>query len=550
MPRCRLALSLLVLCLISATAWGSPDGLSAQIRARIEVLRTAQAEGTAAAESPRPAQVRDLTLAEAVGRFYDYRSYRPAWTDPEIVEALLRELAELWADGLDPEHYHLSTLRRRHTQLVAGGSAEDRAAFELMASEAYLRALAHLFRGKVQPATLEAQWNIPLQDMAATEAMALVSAAVDDADIAAIFARARPRHTLYLNLREALATLRRIEAAGGWPTITATTTLKPGMRDPQIVLLRRRLALAGYLPAQQSDGDLYDETLLAAVRQFQREQYLEVDGAVGPATRAALNVPVAARIDQLRVNLERGRWVLQGLPERAVVVDIAGYRAWYLRGGERVWEGNVQVGRPYRSTPVFRADITYVTFNPTWTVPPTIYRQDMLPKIRRDPGYLAKNHLRVLTPSGSEIDPSTVDWQRPGNIMLRADAGPGNPLGRVVIRFPNSHAIYMHDTPNPELFGRSQRAFSSGCIRVEGVWELVALLLDDPQRWSRDRIDAAVATGETRHADLARPVPVLLGYWTADVPASKHIVFKPDIYGKDGPLLAALHRPPPGYVGK
>jgi murein L,D-transpeptidase YcbB/YkuD len=267
---------------------------------------------------------------------------------------------------------------------------------------------------------------------------------------------------------------------------------------------------------------------------------------VGPATRAALNVPVAARIDQLRVNLERGRWLLHDIPEQAVVVDIAGYKAYYLRRGERVWEASVQVGTPYRSTPIFRSDITYVTFNPTWTVPPTIYRQDLLPKIRRDPAYLAKNHMRVLTPTGSEIDPATVDWNRPGNIMLRADAGPGNPLGRVVIRFPNAHAVYMHDTPSAALFGRSQRAFSSGCIRVERPLELTELLLNDQKRWNRAGIDAAIATGRTRHVDLAQPVPLLLGYWTADVLASQRIVFKPDIYDKDAPLLAALNRRPEG----
>lgn len=542
----RLALCLLLSCLFSAPVWAEQDPLSAQIRARLEVLRTADSAAPTEA-APRPAQVRDLSMGQAISQFYAHRDFRPAWTEPGKVAMLLQSLAALHADGLDPDDYHLSELRRQQALLASGGlDIEARGAFELLASEGYLRALAHLFRGKVQPATLDPHWNFALHDMPAAEAFALVSAAVDEGAIAAVFERARPRHRLYLEARQALANLREIEAAGGWPALTTDVTLKPGMQDPQVPLLRQRLAIAGYLPGDAVEGELYDEALGTAVRTFQREQYLDADGAVGPATRAALNVPVAARIDQLRVNLERGRWLLHDVPARVVVVDIAGFRAYYLRDGERVWEGNVQVGRPYRSTPVFRSDITYVTFNPTWTVPPTIYRQDVLPKVRRDPGYLAKQNMRVLTPSGSEIDPATVDWSRPGNIMLRADAGPTNPLGRVVIRFPNSHAIYMHDTPNPALFGHSQRAFSSGCIRVEGVWELVEILLDDERRWNRAAIDAAIATGKTRHVDLARSVPVLLGYWTAELLASNRVAFKPDIYGKDAPLLAALNRRPAG----
>jgi murein L,D-transpeptidase YcbB/YkuD len=314
------------------------------------------------------------------------------------------------------------------------------------------------------------------------------------------------------------------------------------MQDPQVLVLRQRLAIAGYLPADQTTSDVYDDELTAAVRNFQHEQYLDTDGAIGPATRTALNVPVAARIEQVRVNLERGRWLLHDVADKAVVVDIAGFKVYFLKDGKPIWQANVQVGKPYRSTPIFKSNITYVTINPTWTVPPTIFKQDILPKVRKDRGYLAKNNMRVLEPGGKEIDAAGVNWNSPGNILLRADAGPDNPLGQVVIRFPNPYSVYLHDTSHKELFVNSQRAFSSGCIRVERPLELVELLFDDTEKWNRSEIENRIAESKTRNFDLATPVPLLLAYWTVDVLKTQRIAFKPDIYKRDPELLKALNK--------
>jgi murein L,D-transpeptidase YcbB/YkuD len=511
------------------------SAISQQIRARIEQMHDTRSHAL---------QLRDLTLVEAVSQFYEYRNFKPAWTKPTYIEALFRELGEVRSDGLDPEDYHLADLRQRYTLLAVGPhDAVAQAEFDMMASQSYLRALAHLFRGKVQPTTLDAQWNFSLHDITATAAFGVVSAAVDNGDIASAFNEARPAHDLYKNARAALAELRAIDARGGWPTLTTKITLKPGMQDPQIAVLRQRLAVSGYLPADHIASELYDDELTAAVREFQGEQYLDADGAIGPATRAALNVPIAARIDQVRVNLERGRWLLHDVVDKAVVVDIAGFKVYFLKDGKPVWQANVQVGKPYRSTPIFKSNITYVTINPTWTVPPTIFKQDILPKVRRDRGYLAKNNMRVLEPGGKEIDAAGVNWNSPGNILLRADAGPENPLGQVVIRFPNPYAVYLHDTSHKELFVNSQRAFSSGCIRVERPLELVELLFDDAEKWNRTEIENRIAEGKTRNFDLVTPVPLLLAYWTFDVTKTHRLAFKPDIYKRDPELLRALNKP-------
>jgi murein L,D-transpeptidase YcbB/YkuD len=192
---------------------------------------------------------------------------------------------------------------------------------------------------------------------------------------------------------------------------------------------------------------------------------------------------------------------------------------------------------------VFQSEITYVTFNPTWTVPPTILKEDVIPKIQRNPGYLAANHIRVIDREGAVLDPSSVDWSNPRGVSLRQDAGPDSSLGQVVIRFPNDYAIYLHDTPHRELFSKSMRATSSGCIRVENPLQLVELLFNDPVRWDSAGIQRQLATGKTENIRLPVKVPVLLAYWTVDLSNDGRVTFKPDVYGYDSAVLRGLNLP-------
>ncbi len=481
--------------------------------------------------------------ADAVVEFYENNRFTPAWVRPDNLDQLLMALRDMANDGLDPEDYALSELeRRRYVLDDAQATAQQRAQFDLLATDACLTALMHLYHGKVDPATLDTHWNFEARQTDRTRGLQAVRDALAQGTVGTLFERARPQHPLYAQLRAALAKLRTVAAEGGWPLLADGPTLKPDSHDPRVPTLRQRLRLAGYSPGDELD-DLYDPALEVALKQFQHEQYLVVDGHLGKATLAALNVPVEARIAQLRANLERARWLLHQVQGKFVVVDIAGYQVIYYKDGKPAWRSRVQVGKPYRSTPVFKSEITYLTLNPTWTIPPGILKNDILPKVRRNPGYLAASRIRVLDNQGRELSPASVNWANPRGIVLRQDAGPGNSLGRLVIRFPNNYMVYLHDTPHQGLFASEQRTYSSGCIRVERPRELAELLLDDPVSWNREALDRAIDTMKTQTVMLREPVPLLLAYWTVDLREDGWVGFRPDVYRRDPPLLAALARP-------
>ncbi|EWH01368.1 L,D-transpeptidase family protein [Halomonas sp. BC04] len=498
---------------------------------------------------------------DALRAFYDARSHRPAWQDGETVAAFAAALHTLDTDGLNPQDYQADGLSAAYRQAYAegdgdggnDGGSERQARFDLHASQVLLTALTHLQRGKVDPRSIDPDWEIPI---AAVELdPAAISRAVDAQRFEQAFAEARPAYAPYERLRAGLARYRILERSGGWESLPSRQrALRPGDSDDDVLLLRERLAMMGEVelmaaamevfPGAVLDGpDLrrYDERLEAAVRRFQRRHLLEVDGIVGPQTLAALNVPVEDRIDQIRLNMERARWLLHGLPESFVLVDIAGYRLSYIRPNGEIWRSRIVVGRPYRRTPSLRSEITHLTVNPTWTIPPTILREDVLPAVRRDLGYLWRERIQVLSPSGELLDPWEIDWSRPGNVVLRQSPGPHNALGELVVRFPNDHMVYLHDTPSQGLFAREQRAVSSGCIRVENIDEFAQLLLDDTR--SGYDVRAQIERGGTRNVSLAERMPVILHYWTVHPAEDGQLAFRPDIYERDDALLRALDRP-------
>jgi L,D-transpeptidase YcbB len=337
-----------------------------------------------------------------------------------------------------------------------------------------------------------------------------------------------------------------IEVQGGWPTLPANAKLAPGAKGPDVALLRRRLAMTDDLPAEQASGDVYDDAVVAAVKYSQGRHGLEETGSVGAKTLAALNVPVGKRLRQLAASLDRLSVMDFSFGQRYVVVNLPAAFAEAIEGDKVVRRYVVQVGRPERPSPTLTTHITTVNLNPTWTVPLGILKKDVIPKMRKDPGFAARMHMKVLDGAGREVDPAAVDWnsERAPNFTIRQDSGTWNALGAVRIDMPNPHSVYMHDTNHKEFFSADYRFQSSGCTRVEDPRGLATWLLADNPGWGRREIDAAIAKGERTDVRLAHKVPVAWVYLTGWVARDNVIHFRDDIYGHDDkPTLVADARP-------
>ena len=474
--------------------------------------------------------------------FYAHTDFVPAWTNQAAVRELAAAIDQAWREGMNGEDYHQQQVRG----LLAGTLALKASERDLLLTDSLVRLTYHYALGKVDPADYIGSWNLD-RDLPQVKPVAWLGDVVANGGIAAGLDVLKPANPMYQYLVQALAEYRLIAANGGWGAIAEGPTLRLGDRGSRVAQIRLRLAAEGDSGADAAvDPDYFDAGLEQSVTRFQRRYRLDTDGIAGRQTLAAMNVPVTRRIGQIRVNLERAR-VLRDIPPTAVVVDIAGFEVSLFRDGQRLLQSRAQVGRPYRSTPVFRDEITYIEFNPTWTVPPTILRKDVLPAIREDPNYLKQRNMQVLTMEGTEVDPATVDWQlypqQAFPYMIRQQPGPANALGRLKVMFPNEHMVYLHDTPSKELFRRSERTFSSGCIRVEEIRQLAVLLLDDPQQWNLATIDAILDSRETRRVSLARPVPIYLAYWTVQVQKDGEVQFKHDPYDRDAIILKVLDQP-------
>ncbi|MGA1874498.1 MAG: L,D-transpeptidase family protein [bacterium] len=560
---------IVALCIFCNLGLFRPKGLFAQVPLLERVSFYLQEQIEAAVRQPSAASI---PLKITVGgepirssfrllRFYDQRDYRPGWSDdhgpfPQVYN-LIDALRQAPFHGLRSEHYHLPQIMA----FLAGiyETMEDKGAIDpealgdldLLLTDAFLTYGRSLSAGQVDPDMIEAGWfgRRGEGDLVDDLQRGLYLNQVDE-----ILESFHQPQAEYARLGQALRSYRGIAARGGWPVLANHPgLLKMGSRGPHIRDLVRRLWIEGDLDdlSFQIHGDVFDQALKRAVIRFQRRNGLSADGVVGPDTRAALNIPVEERIQQLELNMERWRWLPHDLGERYVVVNIASFTLEAIEDSRPVLDMRVIVGSPFRSTPAFSARIRYLVANPYWHIPPRIAREEILPKIQRDPDYLARHHITVLrgwNKKGEEIDPNGIVWAEvtAGNFRfrLRQEPGPWNPLGRVKFIFPNRFSIHLHDTPYRDHFQKTRRNLSHGCIRIEKPVELAEYLLRGDPAWTPEKIRAAVKAGVRQKVPLPEPVPIYLVYFTARVDEDGLVCFYRDIDGRDLVLAGALRLPP------
>jgi L,D-transpeptidase YcbB len=486
---------------------------------------------------------RDDQRLVQVYTFYFDRDFKPVWTRDAAAKSKARELLAIMKraeqEGLDPAWYRV----REIDDLIDETDPRGLAELDMLVTRAFIDYARDLQKGRVSPSEVDSEnATAPLEIGAAT----LLDGAEQAESIAQYVQTLQPGSDRYQRMRSKLAELRKIEAKGGWPTIPAGSALKPGGSDGRLPAIRDYLVMTGDLgAADRGSGDRYDEKTVEAVKRFQERHGLTQDGIIGGTTLSEMQVSVDRRVRQMEVNMERRRWMNRDPGDLHIFVNLADQYLKVVKDEKTIHTALLVVGKPFTRTPIFSEKMTYVVFNPYWSVPPSIANKEYLVKLRQDPGILNRQKIRVLAGSGDkarEIDPYSVNWSGMSRIpyALRQDPGKGNSLGRLKFMFPNKYNVYIHDTPAKALFSKDLRVYSHGCMRVQHPEALAEVLLK-AQGWTKEKIDAQLATGAQKIVNLKTSIPVHVTYLTAWVNKDGTVNFRRDVYKRDQRLMEAMY---------
>lgn len=482
-----------------------------------------------------------------MGVFYHLLEYQPAWTDPDYVGEMINLLGDSDLEGFNPDDYHYGELQALRREYKADQADKDniRAQFDVLLSDGILLYARHLLEGKVDPRTMDSSWNYPRRDFVPEVVAQSLVQAISQRQVGQVLEQFKPAVPAYGQMKKELAHYRELADSQQFFLVPTDAVLKPGETRESILLLRRRLMQLGYLAPNAPESEHFGAKLEWAVREFQRDHSIDSDGIVGRQSFEVLNMTFQQRVDKLRINMDRVRWISQDLSDDFIMVNIAGYELRYFRNRELVWETPVMTGTINTRTPIFQKRLRYVEFNPTWTPPHSIINRSLFSKFKANPQYAVDKNYKFYNSAGTAVDPFKIDWNKytgptfPYRVVQAP--GPYNAMGQVKFMFPNRHAVYLHDTPSKALFSRTSRAFSAGCIRVKDPLVLARILLDDPENWSAGKIDALLSSGKPQQvARIQGEIDVMLMYWTVSPTTSGRMQFHPDIYQLDPPALAAL----------
>ncbi len=488
----------------------------------------------------------DLCLATIYNRIGVYPLW-VSWGGPtENGEIILRYLKDSYRHGLDPNEYKVD----RILELWDSEDAEALARLETLLTYNLVKYVHDISYGQLKPLASDPVLFAEAGNMD-FKPLRTIEHILSTSDLDQFLAVLPPRHHHYTALKAALEQYRNITELGGWPPIPQGPSLRPGDIDARITLVRKRLQVTDYLAGTVFDTDstYYDPLLEQAVQAFQRRHGLLVDGIIGANTLAAMNISAADKTDSIRLNMARWRWQDHDLGEQYLLTNIAAFNVKAFQDEDIILDMPVIVGKQQHQTPIFSSKIRYLDFNPFWNIPTSIAQNEELPRLRKNPNHLVDRHIRLFSSWQSdavELDSTVIDWHnvskgQMAGYKLRQDPGPWNALGKVKFSFPNRYSVYMHGTPAQNLFSRTQRDFSHGCIRISDPLALAVFVLETPSgEWSREKVEKIYQQELRKVVLLSSPLAVHITYQTAWVDKSGIVHFNRDIYLRDAALHSAL----------
>jgi murein L,D-transpeptidase YcbB/YkuD len=492
---------------------------------------------------------------EMLVRFYKGRDYLPAWINDKGLSThsgdLIKSIVMADEHGLISEYYHLNTIKRLIKQFQNNMETPPHinsvylAKLEMLLTDAFLTMGCHFSGGCVTPLTSETEWHANSDDL---DVGLVLENALRENNIQGRLYQLLPPQAGYRRLRDVLPLYRNIVSRGGWQIIPENISLKKGNKSSVIRDVRKRLIASGDLIYDKKENKItFDGNLKQAIIKFQKRHGLDPDGIVGRLTLQAMNVPAVTRLRQIELNLERMRWISNSLGHNYIQINIADFKLTVVENDKSVISMDVIVGKPYWHTPVLSEILTHIVINPYWKVPDSIAGEELLPKIKENPGYLAKHNIKILSnweSDADEIDPRSISWYDIDAddflYKFRQEPGPFNPLGRIKFMFPNRFNVYLHDTPGKAQFSKNVRSFSHGCIRVSRPVDLAQYLLRDDPDWTRHKILTAIESEKRQTVQLIVPVQIHLLYLTSWVDNEGDIHFRDDIYNRDERLYKVL----------
>lgn len=491
---------------------------------------------------------KELFSQTELPQFYTNRNFELAWGAKKNRKDLIESIQASYDEGLNPADYHLERIQGLLEKSKSGKLTNaELVDLDLLMSDALILYGSHLLEGKLEQSAIRKQWDVEKNDKP-ENIDSLLTVTLHNKTVKLALERLKPNNYIYLLMKFNLKKYREEAEKGGWPEVSDGTTLKPGDSSERIAEIRAYLIAVGDLKEEKvADENLYDDALETAVKKFQLRHKLTDDAAIGKGTLEQMRVPVEDRINMILLNLERMRWILNKPDTDFLIVNIAGFEVRRITDETQVFDSRVIVGKYHHETPVFKGEMKYIVMNPTWTLPYSIATRETLPKLKKDPGYLAAKHMEVMDRGGKILNSASIDWSQysAGNFpfIIRQKAGPWNALGEVKFIFPNKYSVYLHDTPSRGLFNAQDRAFSHGCIRTEDKWGLLMSLMDDPEEWNMDKINEILKSGKTTNIPLPKPINIYLIYLTAAVDQENNLMFMKDIYKRDAEILRALEKP-------
>ena len=519
------------------------ETLTDQVRTQIGE-RIGGAEGPAKIAPPEGLP----SLSPLLFQFYEERRFQPAWSDDYglslDVDDFLEVIRSAYREGLNSEDYHLDKIEAVLSDLYASQIGLESydvaklAGLDLILTQAFFLYASHMVDGRVDHQNIYPDWVV---NERSADLVAVLNEALESGEMQKTLADLEPPYPRYARLREKLIEYQAIAESGGWPQVPGGPKLQRGSRDKRVATLGQRLIISGDLASMvREKPHIFDRDLELAVRKFQRRHGLKDDGRVGKSTLKDINVPVETRMRQIALNMDRLRWLSDDMGRNYIFVNIADFSLEVMEDERLVMVMRIIAGKDEQRSCVLSAKMTYLELNPFWRVPDSIAAKEILPQVKKEPGYLAQKNIKVFKDwkdNAKEMDPSLIKWSRvrASNLgyKFRQDPGPLNPLGRIKFIFPNECEIYLHDTPARHLFGRTRRDLSHGCIRVEKPVELATYLLRNKETWIQKKILAEIKKGKRQVVMLPEPVNVHIFYGTVWVDRDGVLQFRDDIYHAD-----------------